>query len=184
MVPGRSFPLAKRFSAEGDQSMKAPQEVWQATSNVGYHQVLVRAHESDGVNEHTKLLRTHRERVEVELPDGGVWTEEVVPTERASGDHDGGAWEDEPRLGHTSVGKHKAHRWCPVLFQCVADAHLANIGEPSGERQRASVNPGRVAVGSPPTRPQAPGAAGLRFGYSKFTLGLSRHTHQGLARTS
>jgi hypothetical protein len=59
MVPGRALPFAKDFGSERDQAMKPPQEVREATSDVGDHQVLVGAHQRDGVDPHAKLSGTY-----------------------------------------------------------------------------------------------------------------------------
>lgn len=87
--------------------MEAPQEVGEVTSYVGYHQMLVGAHEGDRVNEHAELSGTHGQGVEVELPDGGVRPKEVMTPKRPPRHHHRAAGHDETRLGHTQVGTHK-----------------------------------------------------------------------------
>ena len=62
--------------------------------------MLVRRHERDRVHEDAKLVGTHREDVEVELPNGRVGPKEAVATQGTAGDHHGVAWEHEAGLGH------------------------------------------------------------------------------------
>ena len=104
MVPSRAFPLSKDLGAEGDQAMKPAQEVRKASLRVGHDQVLMGAHEGDGVHEDAELLGTDAECVEIELADGGVRTEQVMAAKGAPGDHHGVAREHEAGLGH-------AHGW-------------------------------------------------------------------------
>lgn len=80
--------------------MELAEEEGEATLRIGHDQVLMGAHEGDGVYEDTKLLGTHGQRIEVELTDGRVRAEQVMTAKRASSDHHRVAGEHEARLGH------------------------------------------------------------------------------------
>ena len=47
--------------------MELPEEEWKAALGIGHDQVLMGAHEGDGVHEDAELRGAHSERVEIEL---------------------------------------------------------------------------------------------------------------------
>jgi len=135
VVPGGTFPLAEYLGAKGDQSMEASQEVREATLGVGDHQVFMGAHERYAVHQHAKLPSTDRKCVEVELPDGGVGTKEVVTAEGAPSHHDRATGQDETGLSHGCVDTRKARQARRTRFQCFVAAVLADALRTDGGRQ-------------------------------------------------
>ena len=80
--------------------MELPDEEGKAALRIGHDQMLMRAHERNGVYENAEPRGAHGERVEVELTDDRVGSKQVMAAKGAAWDHHGVAPEHEAWLGH------------------------------------------------------------------------------------
>ena len=80
--------------------MKATQEEGQVALGIGDDEVLVCAHENDGVHIDVEAFCVDAQGVEEEAADVGIGAEEEMASQRSAGDEVGGAWEDPAWLGH------------------------------------------------------------------------------------
>ena len=71
-------------------------------------------HERDSMHQDPELTGAHRQRVEVELADGGVGAKEVVAAQGAARDHQGATGQDEEGLGHAQQGEQESGHVAPM----------------------------------------------------------------------
>jgi hypothetical protein len=116
--------------------MKALEELRVSALGVRHDQVLMGGHERDGVDQDTELTGAQGERVQIDLPDGGIRAKEVMTEKGAPGDHEGVAGHDGAGLGHAGQGEHEAGHHVAVSFQHFAVRDLADILPLAVGRQR------------------------------------------------
>ena len=126
--------------------MEVAQKIGVAPVGVRDDQVLVRRHERDRVHEDAKLLGTHGEDVEVELPNGRVGSKEVVATQGTAGDHHGVAWEHEGGLSHAWRVRTKHARAAASDFKSLPLPKWRIPSEAAADGNQGAVAPTRVGL--------------------------------------
>jgi hypothetical protein len=119
--------------------MEAAEEVGVAALWVGDDEMFVGRHKRDGMDQDAELASADGERVQVELTDGRIGTEEVMAAKGAAGDHEGVARHHEAGLRLGSVQRNKRAR---VPRSDVGDLRRPKWRIPS--RALADANPGGV----------------------------------------
>ncbi|WP_329611087.1 hypothetical protein [Sandaracinus amylolyticus] len=87
--------------------MQITEKIGKNAGDVGHDEVLVRAHQSRNVDENPVFARAQRERVHEEVPHLLVGPKEMMPTQRAAGDQDGGSWANDAWLCHARASSNR-----------------------------------------------------------------------------